>query len=90
MLFTGGGVLGADELLLDAGFHPKPGQRGPAPATGDLLDLLKDGLRLDQLEDQLVREALERAGGNKSGAAKLLGLSRDQIRYRLDKMDGRR
>ncbi len=43
------------------------------------------GLSLDQLERELICQALERAGGNKSGAARLLGLSRDTLRYRLEK-----
>ena len=33
----------------------------------------------------LVRQAMERAKGNKSQAARLLGLTRATLRYRLDK-----
>ena len=43
------------------------------------------GVNLDELERELIAQALERAGGNKSGAARLLGLSRDTLRYRLEK-----
>jgi len=43
------------------------------------------GVSLDQLERELICQALERARGNKSGAARLLGLSRDTLRYRLEK-----
>lgn len=43
------------------------------------------GLSLDELERELIAQALERAGGNKTGAARLLGLSRDTLRYRLEK-----
>ena len=47
---------------------------------------LPDGLTLDQYEQQLIKEALKRANGNKSQAARLLGLTRNAFRYRLDQM----
>lgn len=47
------------------------------PEGVDLQALLKD------IEKTLIREALERCGGNKVQAATLLGMSRDQLRYRL-------
>jgi len=40
---------------------------------------------LEALERSLVVQALKRAGGNQTKAAALLGLNRDQIRYRVDK-----
>ena len=43
------------------------------------------GLDLEELERELLCQALERADGNKTGAARLLGLSRDTMRYRLQK-----
>jgi transcriptional regulator with PAS, ATPase and Fis domain len=47
---------------------------------------LPDGMTLEQWEDELVQEALRRANGNKSQAARLLGLSRNALRYRLSKI----
>lgn len=47
---------------------------------------LPSGMTLDQWEDEMIREALKRAGGNKSQAARLLGLSRNALRYRLSKI----
>jgi DNA-binding NtrC family response regulator len=44
------------------------------------------GVTLEQFEDEMIKEALRRAGGNKSQAARLLGLSRNALRYRLAKM----
>jgi DNA-binding NtrC family response regulator len=44
------------------------------------------GVTLEQFEDEMIKEALRRAGGNKSQAARLLGLSRNALRYRLSKM----
>ncbi len=60
------------------------------PATvGALLDkpLPPEGIDLEglmrQLEGKLVKKALEASGGNQSQAARLLGLNRDKLRYRL-------
>jgi DNA-binding NtrC family response regulator len=47
---------------------------------------LPDGLTLEKWEDEIIREALRRAGGNKSQAARALGLSRNALRYRLSKI----
>jgi DNA-binding NtrC family response regulator len=44
------------------------------------------GQTLEQFEDEIIRESLRRAGGNKSHAARLLGLSRNALRYRLSKI----
>jgi DNA-binding NtrC family response regulator len=43
-------------------------------------------MTLDQYEDEIIKEALRRADGNKSQAARLLGLSRNAFRYRLAKL----
>jgi DNA-binding NtrC family response regulator len=43
-------------------------------------------MTLEQWEDEMVQEALRRANGNKSQAARLLGLSRNALRYRLSKI----
>jgi two-component system response regulator AtoC len=44
-----------------------------------------EGVSLDEVERQLLVQALERAGGNQTQAAQLLGINRDQVRYRIDK-----
>ena len=43
-------------------------------------------MTLDRYEEELIREAMRRTGGNKSQAARLLGLTRNTLRYRLSKM----
>jgi DNA-binding NtrC family response regulator len=45
------------------------------------------GVALDDVEMSLVRQALERSGGNQTKAAELLGISRDQLRYRMKKLE---
>ncbi len=47
--------------------------------------LPEEGVDLEWLESELIRQALERARGNKSRAARLLGITRDTLLYRLKK-----
>jgi len=49
------------------------------------VDLPAGGIDLEQLERSLVVQALERSGWNQTKAASMLGLNRDQIRYRVEK-----
>ena len=46
-----------------------------------------EGIDLEKVELSLVRQAMERSGGNQTRAAELLGVSRDQLRYRLKKIE---
>lgn len=71
-------VLDAADIHLDSHI-PATGNHETAPA-------LPAGMTLDQWEDELIREALRRANGNKSQAARALGLTRNALRYRLSKM----
>jgi two-component system response regulator AtoC len=77
MLMTRGDVLTlADfQMLL-------PTQGG---ANGGGFRLPTEGLRFEDLERDLVVQALQRTGGNQTRAATLLGMNRDQIRYRIEK-----
>jgi DNA-binding NtrC family response regulator len=54
-------------------------------APGDS-HFLPEGMSLDEYERDIIREALRRAEGNKSQAARLLGLTRNALRYRLTQM----
>ena len=59
-------------------------------APGELsagFSLPAGGINLEALERSLVVQALERAGWNQTRAATLLGLNRDQIRYRIEKFE---
>jgi DNA-binding NtrC family response regulator len=49
--------------------------------------LPQDGISLDDVEMSLVKQALERSGGNQTKAAELLDISRDQLRYRMKKLE---
>jgi DNA-binding NtrC family response regulator len=48
--------------------------------------VLPEGMTLERWEDEIIGEALRRANGNKSQAARSLGLSRNALRYRLTKI----
>ena len=45
----------------------------------------QEGIDLERLEQELIVQALQHTGWNVSRAAKLLGLSRDTLRYRMEK-----
>jgi two-component system response regulator AtoC len=82
------GVLERAALL--AGDGPIDGVHLPeriraAPLPHTPLRLPPEGLSLEALEIDLLRQALARAGGNKSRAAELLGLTRHTLLYRLEK-----
>ena len=63
----------------------------PVPDSSDLVATEHSNLpldsHLDTIEKQAIQEALEKTRYNKTAAAKLLGISFRQLRYRLKKMD---
>jgi DNA-binding NtrC family response regulator len=54
-------------------------------ATRGLFQLPEEGVDLNELEAEILRQALRLAGGNRSKAARLLKISRDTFLYRLQK-----
>jgi DNA-binding NtrC family response regulator len=54
--------------------------------TNATVNLPREGISLSEVETTLLKQALAHAGGNQTRAAELLGLSRDQFRYRLKKL----
>jgi DNA-binding NtrC family response regulator len=77
MVMASGDKLDANDIRLDMNLRPRH-------ANGDLT--LPEGMSLDAYEQELIRDALKRANGNKSQAARLLGLTRNALRYRLTQM----
>ena len=53
--------------------------------TTSRFQLPPEGVNLEELERQLLVQALERSGGNQTHAGQLLGINRDQVRYRIEK-----
>src|SRR6202050_589774 len=77
LVLANGDVLEAADIRLDM---------APKPRLGSADGFLPDGMSLDSYEQSIIREALNRASGNKSQAARLLGLTRNALRYRLSQM----
>ena len=63
------------------------GQTPTTEAVSKRFVLPEEGISLDEAELSFVRQAIQRSGGNQTRAAELLGISRDQLRYRLKKLE---
>ena len=64
----------------------EPGQPGlgePAASAGEP----SSDFSLEEAEKSLLRKALEKAGGNQTRAAVMLGITRDTLRYKMKKFD---
>jgi DNA-binding NtrC family response regulator len=75
-ILAGVGPIRDEHLWLD----PRGGAAG---AGAGAAEPIPSDLRLDNNERRLIRAALERAGGNKSRAARLLGITRRTLYSRL-------
>jgi len=80
LLLSEGRVIGPADL--PAAVRARIGTpRGPMD-----LDIPDSGIDLDELERGLILRALEKAAGKVSRAARLLGLSRRTLQYRMEKI----
>ena len=71
----------------DGGLTGDAAPEGGDPAVDRVIgDILGAGIPLEELEDRLIRQAVDGCGGNLSQAARQLGLSRPQLAYRYRKM----
>jgi len=76
-LLNPGKLLHAEDL---------PHEMMPEVAANEhLFTLPPTGIKLAQVELDLIEQALEMAAGNRSRAARLLGISRDTLLYRMQK-----
>jgi DNA-binding NtrC family response regulator len=62
-------------------------QKAANMSLGEMFPLPPEGVQLESVEMSLVEQAMRRCGGNQTRAADLLGISRDQLRYRLKKLE---
>ena len=80
LVLASGETLQASDIRLEA----------PRTSSGSALSqqapLLPEGETLEHWEQMMIREALRRANGNKSQAARMLGLTRNALRYRLSQI----
>ena len=73
-------ALAENEIITREDLHLKPNQIVPAEKTGNTMDLAAQ-------EKNAIVQALEATRWNKTAAAKRLGLSLRQLRYRLEKLN---
>ena len=78
-------LLAENEMLQPVDFESLHTAHIYASAGTAAFELPAEGVNLEDVERSLVTQALDRAGGNQTRAATLLGLHRDQIRYRIEK-----
>ncbi len=77
-----------DPPLIDVSALPiEPAKHVPSSSDFGLpeISIPEDGTSLEKVEEELVRQALVRARGNQTRAAKLLDISRDALRYKMKK-----
>ena len=70
--------LDAADIRLDMNLRPRHAASGEP--------VLPEGMSLDTFEQELIKNTLKKAEGNKSQAARILGITRNALRYRLTQM----
>ena len=84
VLFSDAELVPAEDLALPAG--ASAGSAVSVEVSGGIrIEIPEAGLSLEAVERAVLVAALEKAGGNQSEAARLLGISRDTLRYRIGK-----
>ncbi len=81
LVLAGGETLQASDMRIEAARNV-----GAAVASSQTQPLLPEGETLEHWEQMMIKEAMRRANGNKSQAARMLGLTRNALRYRLSQM----
>ncbi|MFL6353034.1 MAG: sigma-54-dependent transcriptional regulator [Bryobacteraceae bacterium] len=79
LVLASGEILQAGDIRIEA-------PRNASALASKQTPLLPEGETLEHWEQMMIREALQRANGNKSQAARILGLTRNALRYRLSQM----
>jgi two-component system response regulator AtoC len=87
LLLCRGATLSATDLRLTQSthdLHGEPSRGGVDLRTTSFPELPAEGIDIEKLVNHLVMQALTRTGGNRTRAGALLGLTRDQVRYRIE------
>ena len=82
ILLHEGPTIAAEHLGLPARSTSATVQVGPGTVQ---VDFSIGGIKLDEVERQLIRQALAAAGWNRGRAAQLLDISKETLRYRMEK-----
>jgi DNA-binding NtrC family response regulator len=79
-------VLAAGDTLQSGDIRLEEARSVSAAMQSQQAPLLPEGETLEHWEQMMIKEAMRRANGNKSQAARMLGLTRNALRYRLSQM----
>jgi two-component system response regulator AtoC len=87
VIMGSGAVLESDHLHIQVPIAPTRGSNGSATADDGFLlsQLLNSEIPFEDFERQILVRALERTHGNQTRAARLLGMTRRTLQYRIDK-----
>jgi len=86
MFPAGSDAIGVEHLPFgSAAGRPAGVTTPPGGVPAWVPEIPTEGLSLELLERELIVRALERAGGNKSQAARLLGLTRRTLYSRMER-----
>lgn len=80
-------VLLASDGHIKMELMPKEVIKGAFSSKKDIYILPSNGISLEEIEKSFVRQALEMSKGNQTHAAKLLGISRHALIYRIEKFN---
>ncbi|MFH0921673.1 MAG: sigma-54 dependent transcriptional regulator, partial [Fibrobacterota bacterium] len=75
--------ISAGDLAIGQGDVPRQVREGLSPAAPSTYRLPESGINIEQVEKEFILQALEKASGNKTRAAELLGISRRAIYSRM-------
>ncbi len=78
-------IMLAKDVIQPSDLPPEIRRTQSAQVKGCPFVLPDDGILLEEVEKGLLMQALERTEGNQSAAARLLGISRYALRYRLER-----
>jgi DNA-binding NtrC family response regulator len=92
LVFNSGTEIKASDIEIDRQWRREQFETETVAMTSDQVPkgdhpflLPSHGVHLDHLEKDLIQQALDRSRNNQSKAAKLLGITRHTLRYRLEK-----
>ena len=88
IVFEEGEELHFHHLQTEAPDSPSGAPRDDTDWLNERYAFPPEGFQLEEAINRLIQKALMQTGNNVSGAARLLGVSRDYIRYRLDGQKG--
>jgi DNA-binding NtrC family response regulator len=78
-------VITAEQLAICSGLSAAADRESDQELSNGSSAIPRQGMKLSDMERDLVARTLDKTDWNVSKSAKLLGLSRDMLRYRIEK-----